>query len=110
MLDFPTAFVGDGDLLKVLAKERKEMSNIFQQQNAELRRDDQKLRERDEKLRELGEKLHDRIDKMAEQMGKQNEQITRLHGKNNEQAEQLTKLQVNMGIFEITFQSIIKCI
>ena len=103
LLDFPTAFVGDGDLLKVLAKERKEMSNIFQQQNAELRRDDQKLRERDEKL-------HDRIDKMAEQMGKQNEQITRLHGKNDEQAEQLTKLQVNMGIFEITFQSINKCI
>merc|ERR1712142_179233 len=84
---------GDGDLLKVLAKERKEMSNIFQQENAELRRDDQKLRERDEKLRELGEKLHERIDKLTEQIGRQNEKITGLHGKNDEQAEQITKLQ-----------------
>ena len=28
--DFLLAIVGDGDLLKVLAKERKEMSNIFE--------------------------------------------------------------------------------
>merc|ERR1712142_283448 len=69
---------GDGDLLKVLAKEKKEMSNIFQQENAELRWDDQKLRERDEKL-------HDRIDKM-------NEQLVKLLGKNDKQAEQVTKM------------------
>ena len=73
---------GDGELLKVLAKERKEMSNIFQQENAELRRDDQKLRERDEKL-------HDRIDKMAEQMSKQNEQMGKQISKQNEQISKL---------------------
>jgi len=77
---------GDGELLKVLAKERKEMSNIFQQENAELRRDDQKLRERDEKL-------HDRIDKMAEQMSKQNEQISKLHGKNDKLQNRNKKLE-----------------
>jgi len=94
---------GDGDLLKVLAKERKEMSNIFQQENAELRRDDQKLRERDEKLHDRIDRLNEQLvkllgknDKQAEQVTKMNQQVTKLHGKNDKLQDQNKKLKDEM--------------
>jgi len=54
-----TANEGEEKLMKILAKERKETKEMFQQENSRLRREDKKLRKEDAKLRQEIAKLRD---------------------------------------------------
>jgi len=76
-----TANEGEEKLMKILAKERKETKEMFQQENSRLRREDTKLRKVDAKLRKEDTKIRKEATKLREQVDKQNKKIAKLEEK-----------------------------
>jgi len=77
--------VNQGDevgLLTILAKERKEMREIFRRETERLRQEDDQLRGKLEEQRQEDDKLHQKLDKLHSQNEKQHAQIVKLQKEN----------------------------
>merc|ERR1712142_1217936 len=92
---------GEEKLMKVLAKERKEMKEVFQRENAQLRRESAQLRKEDTKLHAQVDKLHKHVNKQNQEMAKLREMLRQAESKvkkSNRQRDQNDSLEFEAKI------------
>merc|ERR1712142_806682 len=92
---------GEEKLMKVLAKERKEMKEVFQRENAQLRRESAQLRKEDTKLHAQVDKLHKHVNKQNQEMAKLREMLRQAESKvkkSNRQRDQNDSLELEAKI------------
>jgi len=83
---------GDESLMKILAKERKEMREIFQRENERLAEEDQKLQRQNDQLLQRLEKQDEKLTKQAEEIVKQREENAKQNQMQQQQQQVIAKL------------------
>ena len=86
-------FADDESLMKILAKERKEMREIFQRETKRLEKEDRKLQEKNDQLQRQNDEQKKEMEKQSQEMkqlkAKQSQEMKQLKEKQSQEMKQL---------------------